>query len=220
MALVVWAAAIAGAAELSTVVAHSIHKSPTATSVNISGTGTGSSTTQTVTGTNNDVSFDASKVKSTDPKSLFHAANFARVLALVRSHYGAGAKLDSVAIYPGYASFTVVKGGSEINVYINAVGAFEPSTGGNPGPTPLFRLSQLRANVPATLARRIAAEGHVPASALRYMVADIDLVNARLRWLVYPDQGNRVEYFRANGATGPLLEYLANSSTGLQPVGR
>jgi hypothetical protein len=219
VALVVWAAAIAGAAALSTAVAHSIHTSPSTTSTTTLPSGSGGTTTASGPSPSN-LSFDASKVKATDPKSLFRTVNFARALALIRTHYGAAAKLNLAAIYPGYASFMVVKGGSEINVYINAVGAFEPNTGGSPGALPLFRLTQLRADVPAALAHRIATAGHVPEAQLNYMVAEVEPGTNRFRWLIYPHQGNRVEYFQASGATGPLLEYLTNSSTGLKPVGR
>jgi hypothetical protein len=67
--------------------------------------------------------------------------------------------------------------------------------------------------------QRIATSGGVPESQLHYMVAEIDPSANRFRWLVYPLQGNRVKYFQAAGATGQLLEYLSNSSTGPRPVG-
>ena len=39
------------------------------------------------------------------------------------------------------------------------------------------------------------------------MVALVDPITGHgLAWLVYPQQGNRIEYFKASGATGPLLE--------------
>ena len=50
------------------------------------------------------------------------------------------------------------------------------------------------------------------------MVVEIDPTSPHIRWLVYTNQGNRVEYFQASGATGPLFEYRTNSSTGLQQV--
>jgi hypothetical protein len=50
------------------------------------------------------------------------------------------------------------------------------------------------------------------------MVVEQDPANNTFRWLVYPRHGNRLEYFEATGATGPLLEYLADGSTGPRPV--
>jgi hypothetical protein len=48
---------------------------------------------------------------------------------------------------------------------------------------------------------------------------DVDTDNShKLEWLVYAVQSSRAEYFKASGATGPLLEYRKNSSTGLQPI--
>ena len=76
----------------------------------------------------------------------------------------------------------------------------------DPGALPLFRLARLRDDVPAALVHRIATAGHVPESQLNYMVAEVEPGTNRFRWLVYPHQGNRVEYFQASGATGPLLE--------------
>jgi hypothetical protein len=46
----------------------------------------------------------------------------------------------------------------------------------------------------------------------------VDPSTNRFRWLVYTVAGSRVEYFQAAGATGELLEYVPNSSKGLQPV--
>jgi hypothetical protein len=46
------------------------------------------------------------------------------------------------------------------------------------------------------------------------MVVMGDPVSHRVKWLVYPVQGTRAEYFEASGATGPLSELRANSSTG------
>jgi hypothetical protein len=165
------------------------------------------------------VVFDASSVRPTDPRSLFRPANLGRALAATRAHLGARAQLDMLVLYPGYLDLTAVGAGGEINVYIDANGSYMANnTGGNPGGSPLFSLPRVQADVPAALARRIAGSGHVPEPQLNYMVAEVDPADNHFRWLVYPRQGNRVEYFQASGATGPLLEYLSNSSTGLQPV--
>jgi hypothetical protein len=208
IALVVWIGAAAGAAGLATVVADSIHNPPGAAAASGSSGFGGSSGS----------SFDASSVTATDPVSLFRTPNFARALAAARSKLGSGAQLEQLAIYPGYFSLTAAKGGTEINVYVNAAGTTEVSSGGNPGGQQVAPLSRVQANVPAALARRIASAGHVPESQLHYMVAESDPVYGGFRWLVYTVQGSAVEYFQATGATGPLLEYRTNSSTGLQPV--
>jgi hypothetical protein len=222
IAFVVWIVAIAGAAEVSTVVAQSIHANASSATPSGGGSTGGGSTSgsgSTSGGGSVGASVDPSSVKATDPQSLFRASNFARALATARTNLGPGAKLSMVVIYPGYASLTAVKGGSEVLVYIAVNGRFmETNTGGNPGTSPLFPLTQVKADVPASVAQRIATSAHVPESQLHYMVAEVDPSNNHFRWLVYPQTGNRVEYFEASGATGPLLELLSNSSTGLQPV--
>src|SRR5437764_4438964 len=101
IALVVWVAAIAGAAELSTVVAHSVHNQAAA------------------------ASFDASTVTSTDARSLFRTANLEKALTIVRGHFGAGAPLERFVLYPGYLSATAVTSSGEVDVYVNAAGRYE-----------------------------------------------------------------------------------------------
>lgn len=208
LALAVWIVAVAGALELSSAVASSIHSSPASTA----GSGGGSS--------GGGSSFDASSVKATDSQSLFRTANFTRALAIARAHVGANAQLDDAAVYPGYLDLTVVKAGSETDFYVDAQGGFQTTdTGGNPGNTTLFSLTKLKADAPEALAKRIATEGGVPESQLAYMVPGADPISNQFTWLIYPVQGNRVEYFQAPGATGQLLVLLADSSTGPQPVG-
>jgi hypothetical protein len=162
---------------------------------------------------------DPSAVKSTDPQSLFRTPNFSRAIGAARAHLGPGAQLDMLALYPGYLSMTAVRAGGEVSVYVAADGRYmQNDTGGNRGSSALFSLARVQIDAPAVLAQRIATSGHVPESQLHYMVARVDSSDHRLRWLVYPSRSSRVEYFQAAGATGPLLEYLANSSRGLQPV--
>jgi hypothetical protein len=222
IALVVWLAAAAGAAEVSIAVADSIHnpRAGAATSAtgsasgSASGSGSGGGSASGSGGT----AFDASSVKPTDSRSMFRTASFTRALALVREHLGAGAKLDNLALYPGYLAVTGVRRGTEVDVYIAADGTYTQSSGGDPGDSARFSLTRVKSDVPAALAQRIAGPGHVPVSQLNYMVVEVDPIDHQLRWLVYPRQGSRVEYFQASGATGPLLEYLSNSSTGLKSV--
>lgn len=214
IALIVWIAAVAAAAEVSSVVAGSIHTTPAAATTNSgtsssSGSGSGSGAG----------SVDPSSVNAADAVSLFHTANFARALTAVRAHLGPGTRLAQLALYPGYLDLTAVRPGGEVNVYIAVDGRYEQNdTGGDPGSSPLFALARVGANEPAALAARIATAGYVPEAQLNYMVAEADPTDGHFRWLVYPHQGNRVEYFGTSGANGQLLEYLTNSSTGPQPV--
>jgi hypothetical protein len=218
IAVIVWIAAVAAAAELSSAVAGSIHTTPaaaTTSSGTASSTGSGSgSASGSGAG-----SLDPSSVSAADAVSLFHTANFARALAAVRAHLGPSTRLAQLALYPGYLDLTAVRPGGEVNVYIAVDGRYEQNdTGGDPGTSPLLALARVSAHEPAALAARIATAGQVPAAQLNYMVAEADPTNGQFRWLVYPHQGNRVEYFETSGANGQLLEYLANSSTGPQPV--
>src|SRR5436305_2810315 len=195
IALVVWAATLAGAAEVSTVVAHQVRKERAT------------------------ASFDASAVTAADPRSLFHTANFDRALAVVRRHFGADARLSRFVLYPGYLSATVVTGATTTtDVYVNAAGRYEPSDGGSPDSSPAFELARVPASAPAALAQRIATAGGVPESQLHYMIAERELINHRFHWLVYPVEGGPVTYFETSGPTGRLFEYRTGSSTGLQPV--
>jgi hypothetical protein len=211
IALLVWAAAIAGAAVVSNVVADGIHNRPAGSAS--AGAGSGSSG-------GGSGAQDPSSIKSTDQASLFRTANFTRALASVRASVGADAPIDNFVVYPGYMSVTAVKGDTEVNVYVAAGGEVERTTaGGSPGGGSLFRLGQIKAGVPAALASRIGLAAHVPESQLHYIVVETDSASGkRLQWLVYTVHGSRVDYFKAPGATGQLLEYRRNSSTGLQPV--
>jgi hypothetical protein len=216
IALLVWVAAVIGAVAVSNTVASSIHTTPTGSSTTASGSSGGGSSFSS--GGSSGV--DPSSIKTGDRASLFHTANFARVLGKARAALGSGAQVDNFALYPGYVSITAIKGGNEVNFYADANGRVEQtSTGGSAGGTKLFRLSQVGTAVPAALAHRVSTAGHVPVSQLHYLVVMVDPVSGHgLWWLVYPVQGNKVEYFKASGASGPLFEYRSNSSTGLQPV--
>jgi hypothetical protein len=197
IAVVVWVAALAGAAEISSVVADHVHKEQ-ATS-----------------------SFDASSLSASDPRSLFRTANFARALAAVHKHFGSEARFNNFVVYPGYLSATVVTSPStSTDVYVNAAGKYEPSDGGTPGGMPTFSVTKIRADAPAVLAQRIAIQAGTPLSQLHYMVAEQELIENRFHWLIYPLTGNRVEYFETSSSTGRLFEYVNGSSSGPQPVGR
>ena len=221
IALLVWVAAVIGAVAVSNTVASSIHTTPTGSSTTASGSsGGGSSFSGGGSSGGSSSSVDPSSIKASDSASLFHTANLARVLGKARAALGANAQVDNFALYPGYVSITAIKGGSEVNFYGDATGRVEQTnSGGSSGGTKLFRLSQVGVGVAAALAHRISTAGHIPISQLHYLVVMVDPVSGHgLWWLVYPVQGNKVEYFKASGASGPLFEYRSNSSTGLQPV--
>jgi hypothetical protein len=213
IALVVWVAAVAAAVAVSSTVAGSIHKTAAGPAGTISGSSSGGSSSDGSAGP------DPSAIKSTDRISLFHITNLQRVLGKARADLGADAQIDNFVIYPGYLSLTAVKGTGEVDLYADANGRLIQTSGGSPGSTSLFRLSQISPAVPAALTQRIATAAHVPESQLHYIVVDVDPESShKLEWLIYGVQGSPVEYFKASGATGPLLEYRSNSSTGPQPV--
>jgi hypothetical protein len=217
IALVVWVAAVIGAVAISTTVAGSIHDKPIGTA----GVGSGlSSGDGSISSNGGPSGQDPSSIRSTDKLSLFRTANLDRALSTARRALGSGAQIDDFALYPGYLSMTAVKGGSEVDFYIDANGrVIQTATGGSADPGSTFRLAQVGATVPGALAHRIATAGHVPESQLHYIVVDVDTeAGHKLEWLVYALQTSRAEYFKASGATGPLLEYRRNSPTGLQPV--
>jgi hypothetical protein len=197
IAVVVWVAALAGAAELSTVVADHVHREQAT------------------------ASFDASSLGASDARSLFRTANFARALAAVRKHFGSEARFNDFVVYPGYLSATVVTSPStSTDVYVSAVGRYNATDGGTPGGMPTFSITRIAPDAPAVLAHRIAIKGGTPLSQLHYMVAEQELIENRFRWLVYPVTGNRVEYYFASTPASRLFEYLNGSSSGPQPVGR
>ncbi len=200
IALVVWAACIAGAFELSSAVAGSIGNTTTTASSGSASSGSAPAAS----------SFDASDVKATDSDSLFRAANLAKALAIVRKHFGTDAEVTDATVYPGYLDLTIVKAGQENDVYVDAQGAYTPTSMGSAAGDQVFALSQLPLDGPQTLALRIAKYGGTPESKLAYMVVNVDSTTNRIEWLVYPLQGNRVEYFQAASPTSLIHGFLAS----------
>lgn len=197
VAIVVWAAAVAGAAGVSSVVA--AHAGPDQAS---------SSSPSS--------SFDAGAVKAADANSLFHTANLANAVSIARSHIGAGAKLSSLVIYPGYLSMTQVKGTREADVYVAANGRFDlTDTGSSAGDTSVYPLSQVSAAAPALIAQRIARLAHTPLSQFHYMILEPDSDTHRLHWLIYTVEGNPTTYFKIAGPHARLFKLGPN---GLEPV--
>ena len=199
IALLVWLGAIAGAVAVSTAVANSVHTTPgtTASRTSVSSTSTPSAPRPP---------FDPSSIKPTDPSSLFRTVNFARVLRTARARFGPRADIESLRLAPGEAQLTIVTQGQRRSVGIRANGDYLTFfTRPLDGPTQVFTLAQVHANVPAALSRRIAAHGGVPVSQLEYMLIRIDPVAHHFSWLVYRTGGD--VHFLSDGAGSPITEY-------------
>jgi hypothetical protein len=210
IALVAWVGAIAASVAISTAVAHSIHSGSSSTSNSNPTAGAGAGpipTTATPTApTSTAPSFNAANVKPTDTDSLFIASNFGRVLAVAKHHLGARANIERARLSPGQLQLTTVaKSNDQSEVLIDANGSYSStSIGPLVGSAQVYYLSQLGANTPATLARRIASGAHVPISALRYMLVATDPAQQQFFWRVYSTKPG--VYFQAGYATGPILE--------------
>ncbi len=212
VALVVWVAAAAGAVALSTVVSNSIgsQKATAATTVPGGFSSVSTTATQSVA-----TPFDASTVRPTDPNSLFRPANFARALAIVRTHVGARSRVELLRLAAGNLIVMYPGGGHNNQVIVNADGSGMIENIGPLDPTmQLFPLSKVNVNVPAALAARIAKFGNSPISKLDYMVGDVEPIANSFRWLVFPVGGGSV-HFEAASATGPIQEF---SGSGLRTL--
>ncbi len=194
VALVVWVVAAVCAVEVASVVSGSIH--------------TGGSST------------DPTSMTATDSGSMFRTKNFTAALDQIRSHVGPNAKLDNFVVYPGYVSATAVTQNGESDITYYSGGRYvQDDSGGSPGADSLFSLSQIKPTIPTRFAARIARLGHMPLSQLHYMVAMVNPLSGQgVAWLAYPIQGTSVEYWMAEGGTGPLLVERATSTSGPQPV--
>jgi hypothetical protein len=212
IALVVWTGAVAAAVALSGVVADSARTTPSTTSSASAPTATSApagTATAAEPGTTTSASpappFDPASVTPADRRSLYRTANFARALRAVRSRYG-DVDIESVRLTPGEAQFTLFVAGERRSVGVRANGQyltfFERPLHGQ---AQAFSLSQVHANVPATLARRIAAHGAVPTSQLQYMLIRIDPTAHTFSWIVYRNGGD--VHFQADSANGPITEY-------------
>jgi hypothetical protein len=199
IAMLVWAAAIAGAAGVSKVVADTVHKDLAASAAAA-------------------VTVDVGKIKATDARSLFAAANFSTALSTAGNRLGR-AEVSDFVVYPGYLSLTADTGSTSADLYVSATGTVDTTSLSSPAaPDTLFPFSLVKAGDLATLAQRIAAKAHIPESQLGYFVAQVGPSKKNVQWLIYTIPGSRVEYFQVNGTHGRLLELPANGSSGLKPV--
>jgi hypothetical protein len=186
VAVLVWAAAIAGGIGVSTVVAHSIHHELATTSA------------------------DPSNLTSTDKLSLFKTANLAKAMAIAAKDVGPNAQVDSFTLYPGYASIQVVQGNTETDEYVNVNGDHSQSTSPftDTGDV-LFPLSEITSDFASTLAQRIATLGQTPESQLHYMIVETDPDTKKLVWYAYTVPGARAEYFQMNAPNGKLFAEIS-----------
>jgi hypothetical protein len=200
IALLVWAAAIAGGIGVSSVVADSIHTNRAAAAA---------------------ANIDVSTIIATDSKSLFTTANFSTALSAATKKLGPNANVSNFVVYPGYLSITANTGSSSVDLYVSATGTVDTTSlsSASPGDT-VFPLSQINASDLSVLAQRIATKADVPESQLHYFVAQVSSTSKNPQWLVYCVQASSVEYFQAKGPRGRLLEYPKNGATGLIPVKR
>ena len=195
IAVIVWAGALAGAAALSSSVASTVHDQQVKAAATV--------VTQASTPHPN---FDPSAVKAADPRSLFVGENFAKVLVLVRRHLGAQADIESLEVFPAQLEATVRQPSAEVSVIARIDGEYLSSSDSNvSGSTQAFRLSQIHADVPPSLVRRISRHGRVPVSAQRFMQVRIDTLNHVFHWYVYPTRDGI--YFQADNAHGPIQEF-------------
>ncbi len=212
IALVIWIAALAGAAELSSTVAA---KYPSAGSSTVSaGSSTVSAGSSTVSAGSNATStgtaaFDPSSVKSADGLSLLRTANLAKALKIARAHLPRDASLSEATIYPGYLVLIFDTGGSAREVAIEANGAYSGSTPAGSSGRAHFPLKQLSAGVPSKLAKEIEASAHVAESRLGYMVLSANSGSGP-RWQIYPVKSGAVLYYDASVTGRGLVAWTAS----------
>jgi hypothetical protein len=204
IALVAWIGAIAASAAVSTAVANSIHSGSSSGTAPAPAQHAGPTTTTPSTPTQ--PAFNAAGVKPTDSDSLFIGSNFRRILAIAERHLGAHADIENARLSPGDLQLkAIAKSNDQSAVVIDANGSYvSNSTGPLVGSAQVYYLSQLGANTPATLARRIAAGAHVPVSHILYMLIATDPAQQQFFWRVYTTKPG--VYFQAGYAKGPILE--------------
>jgi hypothetical protein len=194
LALIVWAAAVVGAVSLSSSVAHTVH-----------GEQAKAAKTATVLSKPRPT-LAPDSVKAADRRSLFVGSNFARTLALVRSHIGPDADVETMEVFPGQLELTVRQPSAEVSVVARIDGEYLSSSDSNvSSSTQAFRLSQIRADVPRSLVVRIASHARVPVGGLNFIGVRIDAIAHRFHWYVYPKRDNI--YFQADSARGPIEEF-------------
>jgi hypothetical protein len=157
VAIVVWLAAIAAAVVVSGAVSSSIHPS-----------------------------VDPTTIKAAQPDSMFQGDNFVKALATIKQHLGANITTENVVIYPGYVSVDAERGNRDVFAVLYAGGRWREDDGGNATPQfGTFPLSRVHPSEPTAIVKQLARYNHVPASELRYMVAQPVQGSKDLQWLTY-----------------------------------
>jgi hypothetical protein len=209
IALLAWIGAVAASIAVASAVANSIHPSQTTSSGAAAGPvpSSGASTSTAPAVVPAPPTFDPSSVKPTDPRSLFVGSNFRKALAVAAHHIGTRANIETTRVAPGDLQMTTVgKNDEQHTVTVDADGTYRSADAGLlGGSAQVYYLSQLGGNVPATLARRIAAGAHVPVSDLGYMLVHTDPGTQEFFWRVYPTRPSGI-YFQALNANGPIKE--------------
>ncbi len=174
VAIVVWLAAIAAAVGVSAAVSSSIHPS-----------------------------VDPTSITAAQPDSMFQANNFAEALATIKNHLGANITTEQVVIYPGYVNVQAERGNSAVFAVLYVGGRWREDDGGDATPQfGTFPLSQVRPTEPTAIATQLARYNHVPASELRYMVAQRDPGSKGLRWLTFTFGNSQPFLYTASIANG------------------
>jgi hypothetical protein len=198
IALVVWIAALAGAAELSSTVAAK-YKSSKSSAVSAGSSG----------GSPGAAPFDPSSVKAADRLSLFKPANLGKALKIAHAHFPRDSQLNDATIYPGYLVLTFVRAGNNREVLIDANGAYNGATSAGSSGQPSFSIKQLNAGTPSKLVKEIAASAHVRESGLNYMILSANS-GSGLKWLIYPIRTGAVQYYQASVTGRDLVAWTAN----------
>lgn len=194
IALLVWVAAIAGAAELSSAVASSIHHHRTATTATAAGSAGAATTTAAA------VPFDPASVHAADRRSLLRTPNLARALATARRHLGPSVRISDAALYPGYLSLIVLVRGQQTSATVDAVGGWHATSAGAASGSATFGAAALRPAIISTLLGRIESGAHVSLAAIGYVA--VVAADGHLIYGVY--EKDRRTSFRASSAHGPI----------------
>ena len=174
VAIVVWLAAIAAAVGVSSAVSSSIHPS-----------------------------VDPTSITAAQPDSMFEGNNFAKALATIKNHLGAHITTEQVVIYPGYVNVQAERGNSAVFAVLYAGGRWREDDGGDATPQfGTFPLSRVNPREPTALVAQLARYNHVPASKLRYMVAQHNPGSKDLRWLIYTLGDSQAFIYTAPTASG------------------
>jgi hypothetical protein len=171
VAIVVWLAAIAAAVVVSTAVSSNIHPS-----------------------------VDPTSITAAQPDSMFQGDNFVKALATIKQHLGANITTEDVVIYPGYVNVDAERGNRDVFAVLYAGGRWREDDGGDATPQlGTFPLSRVHPSEPMAIVKQLARYNHVPASELRYMVAQPVQGSKDLQWLTYTFGNSEPFTYTASG---------------------